>query len=198
MRISIIGTGNIGGTLARLLAAAGHDVVVANSRGPGTLTGLVAELGERASARTADEAARSGDVVIVAVPFPAYRDLPVTSLAGRIVVDANNDWSGGAPATSSSERVADFLPGATVVKAFNSIHYAHLAEQGTPAGTPGRRAIPIAGDDAAAKATVTHLIDDVGFDVYDVGPLSAGRLIEPGSPVFNVGMTRDEVAAALA
>ncbi len=198
MRIAMIGAGNIGSTLARLLTQAGHEVVVANARGPETLTGLVAELGERASARRADEAAKLGDVVIVAVPFPAHRDLPVSSLAGKIVVDANNDWSGGATTTSSSERFAAFLAGATVVKAFNSIHYAHLAEQGTPAGSPGRRAIPIAGDDAAAKATVTRLLDDVGFDVYDVGPLSAGRLIEPGSPVFNVGLTRDEVAAALA
>jgi len=198
MRIGIIGAGNIGGTLARLLAGAGHEVVVSNSRGPETLAGLVEEIGERASAGTPAEAAETGDLVVVAVPFPAYRDLPAASLAGKVVVDANNDWSGGAAAdTSSSERFAGFVPGATVVKAFNTIHFAHLAEQGTPAGTPGRRAIPIAGDDPGAKATVAGLIDEIGFDVYDVGPLADGRRIEPGSPAFNVGLTRDEVAAAL-
>jgi len=146
MRIGIIGAGNIGGTLARLLAGAGHEVVVANSRGPETLAGLVEEVGERASAGTATEAAESTVVVVVAVPFPAYRELPAASLHGRVVVDA----------------------------------------------------IPIAGDDPEAKATVARLIDEIGFDVYDVGPLAEGRRIEPGSPVFNVGLTREEVAAALA
>jgi len=200
MRIGIIGAGNIGGTLARLLAGAGHEVVLANSRGPETLAALVAGIGEQASAGTAAEASEFGQVVIVAVPFPAYTDLPAALLAGgKVVVDANNDWSGGAAAaTSSSERIADFLPGAKVVKAFNSIHYVQLADQGTPTGTPGRRAIPIAGDDPEAKATVSGLIDEIGFDVYDVGSLADGRRIEPGSPVFNVGLTRDEVAAALA
>ncbi len=199
MRIGIIGSGNIGGTLARLLAGAGHDVVIANSRGPESLAGLVAELGDRATAATPAGAAAAGEVVIVAIPFTKYTELPATALAGRIVVDANNDWSGaGGGELSSSEVIAATMPGAVVVKAFNTIHYAHLREQGTPAGTPGRRAIPIAGDDAAAKATVAALIDEIGFDVYDVGSLADGRRIEPGSPAFNVGLTRDEIAAALA
>jgi predicted dinucleotide-binding enzyme len=199
MRIGIVGAGNIGGTLARLLAGAGHDVVVANSRGPESLTRLVAEIGERASAATAAQAAEFGEVVIVAVPFPAHQALPAASLAGKVVVDATNDWSGGAPAAvSSSERIAGILPGARLVKAFNTIHYVHLRDDGTPSGTPGRRAIPVAGDDSEAKATVSRLIDELGFDVYDVGSLADGRRIEPGSPAFNVGLTRDEVAAALA
>jgi predicted dinucleotide-binding enzyme len=199
MRIGIIGAGNIGGTLARLLTRAGHEVVVANSRGPKTLAGLVAELGERATAGTVADAAGAGEVVMVAVPFPRYRDLPAAGLAGKIVVDANNDWSGeGGDALSSSEVIAAALTGARVVKAFNTIHYVELDSQGTVAGTPGRRAIPIAGDDPEAKAVVAGLIDDIGFDVYDVGSLAAGRRIEPGSPAFNVGLTREEIAAALA
>jgi predicted dinucleotide-binding enzyme len=200
MRIGIIGAGNIGGTLARLLARAGHDVVVSNSRGPEAVAGLVAEIGDKATAATAAGAAEAGEVVMVAVPFPRYRDLPAAELAGKIVVDANNDWSGSAAGGggSSSEVVAAALPGARVVKAFNTIHYVELAAQGTAAGTPGRRAIPIAGDDDDAKDRVARLIDDIGFDVYDVGSLADGRRIEPGSPAFNVGLTRDEVAAALA
>ncbi len=199
MRIGIIGIGNIGGTLARLLVDAGHEVVVANSRGPETVAGLVAELGERAAGATAAGAAEAGAVVIIAIPFTRYRELPAASLAGRIVVDANNDWSGaGGGDVSSSEVIAASLPGAVVVKAFNTIHFVHLRDQGLPVGMPGRRAIPIAGDDPAAKATVAALIDEIGFDVYDAGPLAAGRRIEPGSPAFNVGLTRDEIAAALA
>jgi predicted dinucleotide-binding enzyme len=136
----------------------------------------------------------------VAVPFTRVGELPATALAGKVVVDATNYWAGPGGAslpTSSSEIVAAALPGATMVKAFNTIHYVQLGADGTPAGTPGRRAIPIAGDDVAAKATVAGLIDEIGFDSYDVGPLADGRRIEPGTPLFNVALTYDEVAAAL-
>jgi predicted dinucleotide-binding enzyme len=202
MRIGIIGSGNIGGTLARLLAGAGHEVVVANSRGPESLAGLVAEIGPAATASTPAGAAEAGEVVVVAIPFLAYQELPAPALAGKVVVDATNYYAGRDGAfpgtTTSSEVVAAALPGADVVKAFNTIHFRHLANDGTPAGTPGRRAIPIAGDDATAKATVAGLMDEIGFDSYDVGPLAAGRRFEPGTPLFNVALTRDEVAAALA
>ena len=143
---------------------------------------------------------------MVAIPFFRYRDLPAAALAGRIVVDANNYAAGRDGSfpelddgtTTSSEVLAGALPGARVVKAFNTIYFAQLRDDGTPSGTPGRRAIPLAGDDPEAKATVASLIDDIGFDTYDAGPLAEGRRIEPGSPVYNVGLTRDEVAAALA
>lgn len=205
MRIGIVGSGNIGGTLARLLVEAGHEVVLSNSRGPATLAGLVGELGPGATAGTVADAARAGDVVVVAIPFGAHASLPADELAGRIVVDATNYWeardgglprAGGAPG-SSSELLSVFLPGARIVKAFNTIHYAHLRAQGTPAGTPGRRAIPLAGDDDAAKAVVAGLIDEIGFDAFDAGTLADGRRIEPGTPVFDVAMTREELAAAL-
>ena len=206
MRIGIIGSGNIGGTLARLWAGAGHEVVLANSRGPESLAGLVAEIGPGATAATPAGAAEAGEVVVVAIPFVRYSDLPAAELAGKVVVDATNYYAGRDGAfpeladgsTTSSELVAAALPGAIVVKAFNTIHFRHLANDGTAAGTPGRRAIPIAGDDAAAKVTVTGLIDEIGFDAYDVGPLADGRRLEPGTPLFNVALTRDEVAAALA
>ena len=206
MRIGIIGSGNIGGTLARLWAGAGHEVIVANSRGPESLAGLVAEIGPAATASTPAGAAEAGDVVVVAIPFVRYTDLPAAGLAGKVVVDATNYYAGRDGAfpelasgdTTSSEMVAAALPGATVVKAFNTIHFRHLANDGTPTGTPGRRAVPIAGDDPAAKETVGTLIDEIGFDAYDVGPLADGRRFDPGTPLFNVALTRDEVAAALA
>lgn len=206
MRIGIIGSGNIGGTLARLLAGAGHDVVLSNSRGPETLAGLVAEIGPAATASTPAGAASAGEVVVVAIPFFRYPDLPAAELAGKVVVDATNYYAGRdgsvpeitAGTAGSSELVAAALAGARVVKAFNTIHYRHLAGDGVPSGTPGRRAIPIAGDDAGAKATVAGLIDQIGFDAYDVGSLADGRRFDPGTPLFNVALTADEVAAALA
>ena len=205
MRIGLIGSGNIGGTLARLLAGAGHEVVLANSRGPESLAGLVAEIGPAATAATPAGAAEAGEVVVVASPFFRYPDLPAAALAGRIVVDATNYYAGrdgsfpeiAAGRAGSSELLAAALPGARVVKAFNTIHFRHLAGDGVPTGTPGRRAIPIAGDDAGAKATVAALIDQIGFDAYDAGSLADGRRFDPGTPLFNVALTTDEVAAAL-
>ena len=206
MKIGIIGSGNIGGTLARLLAGAGHEVVLANSRGPESLAGLVAEIGPAATAATPAGAAEAGEVVVVAIPFFRYTALPATELAGKIVVDATNYYGGRdgsfpeieSGAAGSSELLARFLPGARVVKAFNTIHFRHLAGDGVPSGTPGRRAIPIAGDDPAANATVADLIDEIGFDAYDAGSLPDGRRFDPGTPLFNVALTRDEVATALA
>ncbi|MDQ6725803.1 MAG: NAD(P)-binding domain-containing protein, partial [Actinomycetota bacterium] len=176
MRIGIIGSGMIGGTLARRFAAAGHDVTIGNSRGPDSLAGLVGEIGERAHAGTAADAAGAGEVVVVAIPTGRYRELPAEALAGRIVVDANNYYPGrdgampelDAGTTTSSELLASSLPGTRVVKAFNTIYFEHLRDQGRPPGTPGRRALPIAGDDTDAKATVAALIDDIGFDTYDL------------------------------
>ncbi|HVL05879.1 MAG TPA: NADPH-dependent F420 reductase [Acidimicrobiales bacterium] len=206
MRIGIIGSGNIGGTLARLLAGAGHEVVLANSRGPESLAGLVSEIGPAATASTPAGAAQAGEVVVVAIPFLRYPDLPAAQLAGKVVVDATNYYAGRdgsfpdieSGRAGSSELLAAALPGATVVKAFNTIHYRHLAGDGVPASTPGRRTIPIAGDDRAAKATVAGLIDQIGFDAYDAGSLADGRRFDPGTPLFNVALTSDEVAAALA
>ena len=206
MKIGIIGSGHIGGTLAWLFAGTGHEVVLANSRGPESLAGLVSEIGSAATASTPAGAAEAGELVIVAIPFFRYTALPAAELAGKIVVDATNYYAGrdgGVPeiesgAAGSSDLVARALPGARVVKAFNTIHYRHLAGDGVPSGTPGRRAIPIAGDDPEANATVAALIDEIGFDAYDAGPLSAGRRFDPGTPLFNVALTADEVAAALA
>ncbi|HUL25672.1 MAG TPA: NAD(P)-binding domain-containing protein [Streptosporangiaceae bacterium] len=205
MRIGLIGAGRIGGTLAQLAVGQGHDVVVSNSRGPQTLGGLVSRLGGHASAGTAAQAAAAGDIVVVTIPLRNYQQVPAAGLAGRTVVDTNNYYPGrdgqfpqlDDGSTSSSELLAAHLPGAHVVKAFNTIYFGDLASQGQPAGTPGRRALPIAGDDAAAKAAVAGLIEQFGFDVVDAGPLAEGRRFQPGTPAYNVRLDAGALRHAL-
>jgi len=190
--IGIIGSGNIGGTLARLLAAQGHDVVVSNSRGPETLADLVAEIGGSARAATATEAAEAGEIVVVSVPFLAVGAVPVEPLAGKVVIDTNNYyWERDGHAvdiddgrTTPSEVLQSHLPTSSVVKLFNAIRADHLLTQGVPAGTDGRRALPIAGDDPAAKATVAALTDEIGYDVVDAGPLAEGWRFDRDQPAY--------------
>ena len=203
MRIGIIGSGNIGGTSARLFAGAGHQVMLANSRGPESLAGQVAELGENARAGTVEEAARFGELVLLAVPLRVYRDLPPEPFAGRIVVDANNyfpERDGAIPEldrgeATSSRLLAARLPDARVVKALNHLNYRVLADQGRPrAPREERIAMFVAADDAGAKRVVTDLLDDLGFGVIDVGGLDGGAGQQPGTPRFNVPMTVAEAA----
>jgi 8-hydroxy-5-deazaflavin:NADPH oxidoreductase len=206
MRIGLIGAGNIGSTLARLAVEHGHDVMLSNSRGPETLGGLVSHLGARAVAGTASEAAAFGDVVAVAIPLKNYRRVPAAELANKIVIDANNYYpqrDGQIPgldddAVTTSELLAAFLPESRVVKAFNNIYYADLAAQGEPAGTPGRRALPIAGDDPEAKKAVAGLIEEFGFDVVDAGGLAEGRRFQRGTPANVTRLDADALRAALA
>jgi predicted dinucleotide-binding enzyme len=193
VRVGVIGSGRIGATFARLVAGAGHEVAIANSRGPGSLEQLAAELGARAE--TVEGAAEFGEVVLVAIPFHAYDGLPAGAFAGRIVIDANNYYGGRDGAntaleqdeTTSSELLAAHLSGARVVKAFNTIHYESLGADGRPhAPRDERYAIPLAGDDAGAKAQAAGLIEQIGFAALDTGSLAAGgRLQQPGAPFFN-------------
>jgi predicted dinucleotide-binding enzyme len=206
MRIGLIGSGRIGSTLARLAVDGGHQVVLSNSRGPLTLAAVADELGPSAVAGTTLDAAHAPGPVVVSIPLKAYLAVPAEPLVGKIVIDTNNyypdrdgafgDLDDGS--TTSSQILADHLPGAFVVKAFNSIFFGDLATQSVPAGTPGRRALPIAGDDASAKAVVAGLIDQFGFDVVDAGSLAEGRRFSPGTPAYNVRLTADELRAALA
>jgi predicted dinucleotide-binding enzyme len=207
VRIGILGSGKVGGTLAGLLTASGHEVTLSNRRGPGSLREQVAALGPSVRAATIEEAARAGDVVVVAIPLGAYAMLPAEALAGRVVVDAMNYYAGrdgrideleGEGAIGSSELVARHLAGARVVKAFNTIHYARLGHEGRPPGAAGRVAIPIAGDDAAAKEVVARLIDQIGFDPVDAGSLADGQRQQPGAAVYNQLLSADGVRAALA
>src|SRR3954452_17536224 len=180
--LGLIGSGHIGSTVARLAVTAGYDVVLSNTRGPETLQHLVADLGPRARAGTAEEAASAGDLVVVTIPLANVDQLPVELLRGKVVIDTCNYYpqrDGRIAAlddetTTTSEIVQAQLPESSVVKAFNNISYVHLLDLARPQGDPERAVLAIAGDDAAAKAEVTRFLDDLGYDAYDVGPLSEG------------------------
>jgi predicted dinucleotide-binding enzyme len=203
VRIGVIGAGRIGATAAGHFVSAGHEVRVANSRGPETLTDLVADLGPRASAGTPAEAGRFGEVVLEAIPFAAHRDLPAAALADRVVVSASNYWPDrdgevAFDGRSHTELVADHLADARVVKSFNTMRWETLRDEARPAAPLDERlALYVAGDDADAKATTADLAEQVGFAPVDVGSLADGRRIEPGSPVFNEPTTAAEARATL-
>jgi predicted dinucleotide-binding enzyme len=204
--IGLIGAGNIGQAVARLAVDHGYDVVLSNSRGPETLTNLVDALGPHAQADTTVGAATRGDIVVVTVPFKAYRDVPAEPLVGKVVIDTNNYYSqrDGQVAelddksTTSASLLQEHLPQAHVVKAFNHIMSTHLTEHAQPAGTANRRALAIAGDDADAKSTVTALIEELGFDVVDLGPLAESWRIEPNTPGYGPRLDADGMRDALA
>ncbi|HEX9352659.1 MAG TPA: NAD(P)-binding domain-containing protein [Streptosporangiaceae bacterium] len=190
--VGFIGSGMIGGTVARLSVAAGYDVVLSNSRGPETLKDLAAGLGPRASAATADGAAAAGDLVVVSVPLHAFPHLPAGPLAGRTVLDTGNYYPQrdnqipelDSGKLASSEWLQNLLPGAAVVKVFNNIFFKHLGSLARPAGAADRTYLPIAGDDAAAKAAVTGFLDSIGYGAVDAGTLADSWRQEPGTPVY--------------
>jgi predicted dinucleotide-binding enzyme len=204
--IGLIGAGHIGSQIARLAASHGFDVVMSNSRGPETLAALVAELGPRARAATAVDAAKAGDIVVVTIPLKNYREVPVAPLAGKIVIDTNNYYpqrDGHIPeldneSTTSSELLQAHLPTSRVVKAFNHMYAAQITTDGQPAGSKNRRALVIAGEDPGAKATVTDLIDRFGFDTVDAGPLKEGWRFQPDTPASGPRRTAEELRRDLA
>ena len=204
--IGLIGAGHIGSQVARLAIAHDYDVVISNSRGPETLAELVAELGPGARAATALEAATAGDIVVVTVPLKNYRSVPVEPLRGKVVIDTNNYYpqrDGHIPeldneSTTTAELLQAHLPASKVVKAFNHIYAAELTTHGQPPGSKNRRALVIAGDDPGAKATVTSLIDQFGFDVVDAGPLKEGWRIQRDTPGYGPRRTAEELRKDLA
>jgi len=207
MKIGIIGAGNIGGALTRRFRQLGHEVAVANSRGPQSLTDLATETG--ATAVTPDQAVAGKDLVVVTIPqknVPAlshglFGDVPRST----VVVDTGNYYP-----QQRDGRMADLEAGGTesewvarqldrpVIKAFNNIYAQHLQENGKPKGTPGRIALPIAGDDANAKAIVMKLVDELGFDPIDAGTLGESWRQQPGSPVYALDYDAEGVRRALA
>ena len=204
--IGLIGAGHIGSQVARLAVAHGYNVVISNSRGPETLADLVAELGPHARAGTVADAASAGDIVVVTIPLKHYRSVPVAPLAGKVVIDTNNYYpqrDGHIPeldneSMTTSELLQAHLPASKVVKAFNHIYAAQLTTDGRPAGTPNRRALVIAGDDPAAKATVTRMLDQFGFDTVDAGPLKEGWRIQRDTPGYGPQRNAEELRKDLA
>lgn len=190
--IGFIGSGNIGGTIARLAVAAGHEVVLSNRRGPDSLADLVAELGPKARAATPAEAAAAGDFVIVTVPLHAYKTVPVEELRGKVVIDTNNYYPErdgkiaelDDESTTTSELLQAHLPESSVVKGFNNIYFKHIAALARPSGDAERSALAIAGDDEAAKKTVTEFLDSIGWDAYDAGPLAEGWRFQRDTPAY--------------
>jgi predicted dinucleotide-binding enzyme len=203
MKIGVIGSGKIGGTVAAKLARAGHEVKIANSRGPDSIIRFADDIG--ATSGTVQEVAEFGDVVVEAVPLGAYETLPAEALKGKIVVDAANYY----PARdgqigeldrgdiTSSGLVARHLDGAHVVKAFNTIFWEHIRDRGKHPGDPERIAIPVAADDAQAKRVVSDLIDQIGFDPVDAGSLADSWRQQPGTPVYGAPGGSDSVREAL-
>jgi predicted dinucleotide-binding enzyme len=208
MRIGIIGSGRIGATVAHLLVAAGHEVAIANSRGPHSLEELVAELGLTARAATVEEAASFGELVLLAIPLHAYRDLPAEALAGKVVIDAGNYYPerDGTVAkldddsTTSSELLAERLPGARIVKAFNTMYFETLGAEARPEAPRAQRlTLFVAGDDGEAKQLVRDLVEELGFAAVDTGSLAAGgRRQQPGSALYNRPLAAADAERALA
>ncbi len=205
MTIGIIGAGNIGGTLTRRLSSLRHKVSVANSRGPETLKGLAAETG--ANAVSVREAAQTGEIVIITIPLGSVPDLPKglfdTAAPSVVVVDTCNYYP------QRDKRIDEILAGTpesvwverqighSVIKAFNNIRAQHLMEMGRPAGSPGRIALPVAGDDPASKQIVMRIVGELGFDPVDAGPLSESWRQQPGTPVYTTDKDAEGVRRAL-
>ena len=196
--IGFIGSGHIGGTVARLAVGAGHDVVLSNSRGPETLRGLADELGERARAGTTQDAAQA-DLVVLTIPLKNVADVPADILRDKVVIDTSNYYPQrdgqisalDAGSTTTSELVQSRLPGARIVKGFNNINFLHLGSLQRPAGSPERSVLAIAGDDAEAKQQVSAFIDSLGYDVYDAGSLADSWRFDVGTPAYGTPYNTD-------
>jgi len=206
MKISIIGAGHIGGTLARLFVKAGHEVALVNSRGPDTLQSFVDELGKQLHpVNNIEEAIAFSDLIILSIHWITIDSLPVYNILGKIIVDTTNPYKGDGTFEDlgddiPSSKVMEHFKGSAVVKAFNTIWFKHLAEKGNKnLPVAERRVIPIAGDNSAAKSRVAELIEDIGFGSVDTGSLKEGtRLQDIQGPLYNKELTVREATEVIA
>jgi predicted dinucleotide-binding enzyme len=197
--IGIIGSGHVGSNLAKAALAHGYEVVLSNSKGPGSLAGLIDELGPQASAATPEEAAAAGDFAIIAIPVTTIGQVPVEPLAGKVVIATINyfpqrlghiaEIDNGS--TTAPGLLQAHLPASKVVRAFSMLDAADMSGDGHPKGDPKRRALALAGDDPEARALVARLYDEFGFDTVDLGPLDESWRVDAGQPAF---VTRQNVA----
>ena len=204
--IGIIGAGRIGAAVAQAFIGEGYEVVISNSRGPGTLTEVVDELGPRARAATAADAASAADIAVVTIPFAAYHEVPVEPLAGKIVLDTNNYyWERDGHFDDIDQGVATVsgllqahLPTSKVVKVFNNIRFTDINSDGSPAGTPNRRALPVSSDYPEATTFVRDFLDKIGFDSVDAGILSESWRYDRDRPAYVSRQNAEELEANLA
>jgi predicted dinucleotide-binding enzyme len=194
-RLAVLGAGHVGPVIARLAVRAGYPVAIATSGGPEDIALITELVIPGAQPRWAADAVADADIVVLAIPLSRFGDIDPGMLNGKLVVDAMNYW----PASDgvlkafedagSSEVVARRLFGSTVVKALNHIGYHELEDRARPAGAPDRRAAGVAGDDPAAVAAIAGLVDRMGYDPVRLDSLRAGRVLQPGGPVFGTVLT---------
>lgn len=205
MAVTILGAGRVGSALARMALAAGHEVTVATRAAVEDLASMLEFVAPGAVARTAAEAVEAAELVVLAVPLSSYRQLPVESLRGRVVIDAMNYWppvdgtiDEFEATSSSSEVVQRTLPAARVVKSLNHIGYAEVENQARPPGAPDRRALVVAGDDDEARAIAARFVESLGYDTVELPSLADGRVLQPGGELFGARFDRDVAISHLA
>jgi 8-hydroxy-5-deazaflavin:NADPH oxidoreductase len=205
-RIAVLGAGHVGPVVARLALRAGYRVAIAASADPGDLALITRLLIPGAEPRWAVDAVASADIVVLAIPLHRFRAMNTDALSGKLVIDAMNYWpatDGKLPSpfddegSGSSEVVAQLLHNATVVKTLNHVGYHELESHARPPGSVDRRALGVAGDDTDAVAAVSAFVDRIGYDAVALGPLSAGRALQPGGPVFGAVLRREDFQHAV-